>query len=1594
MISICNRYRKVITVFFLFIYLNSLVPVDAFALTSGPHQPEFTSYEEPGAKDMVNLATGDFAYNLPVISVPGPEGNFDVPLTYNAGIGLDQEASWVGLGFNVNVGSLVRSINSYPDDASGEVNQVTVQNWNVTKGWHSNMALLQLGWNNQVGHYGSASLFDIVNVGWNHGIKSVGVVGTTFSEKGVKFDAGQALMAVMSIASFGSTGATAGAAGKSVAGAIAKQAAIEAAVGIAIAGISGAPGPSIPTQGYWEPTKDTDRKPFRTEYKIWLDKTRQEEMFGSLHLGKVQYTLGYAALNHTLVYANFQDGAYDLAPEFKRSTETTAIGSASDINANISNGSFELQNEPSTMASDNFRVNAPSISGGIKPYRLDFGTLALPREMSESHVRIAPVKFLDYKVPFIYDGMPSNSYYHHVGKNIDDGLVTDPTVNWGLTSTLSKCEFCSVANVELYLKDRIFDKERMRADVSGTKKLAQANNVEWLTNEEIKNAITYQSKLLDFASGGAVVSANSDRSKFRTNPMISTSTNPNGIGGFVITNSGGMNFHFALPVLDRQFYTEVYDVSDANKRSEIKRDAPFANTWLITAITGSDYIDRNSNGMADDGDWGYWVKFNYGKHSNDFQWRDPWYTTTPAYRNDGKNQGRSRMSGVKQIYYLNSIETRSHVALFIKSERLDGRSGDMAPLLKLDEIALLKKSIYNNLRSSYSVSDFLSTYNATSCLTTSFTIAAKAYLDRNVERKVKFNYDYQLCKNTPNSTETNKGKLTLTRLSYCGINNEKVMPDYLFSYGYNPNYSAHHYDGWGLYNPIGSSSGLTHSVDQVGTYGPAWSLTKITSPLGAELFIDYERDTYSSISGEEVLNNTSSSYFRSQYSQPYYPDVLRKLTYNHGGSFVVGDQVRINGSFTCQCANGPLNNNTVNDRFTIMEVGVDYLVVDHDIVPVVCNPYGTSIQFANNSLLLTKILPNKKGGDLRVSAIRIKNESGVEQKIRYLYTNDDGSSTGVIAQEPEYERKNEFDFYNWVNYPDTPVLYKKVTVLQGKLSTDTDFHTKIEYQFETPHRSNIVQTTTDKVPLYADRGHYLRAAEHIIHDYTSKIGSLTSVTVKDKSNQIVSSTVMNYSEEMKNKGINNYQGFISQGTMRFDIVKGANGSYYSQVGRTTVIKHPSVVKFVTDTKDGFVTKTENNDFDLYTAQVLDETVTTSLGVRLRTILTPAYEVYPELGLKGTDVTKKNMLGAIAAAYTYRVDNFNNSLGLLNAEVQTWRSDWTNYRHFNGTEYEDFNDAASQANPVWRKGATFFYKGDLSKYNTEEGVFNFTQSNKFNFAPNSSNPGWHYVGEVTKFDHFGMPLSAVDYNGFPAAVRMGYDDQIVVARAKNAAFHEIAFSSAEDLYSDKPFFGSEVAKGNGTVLSASKSQFIPANTGGSSITGPHTGDAALVLSTGTGFVFKTKNLSPTKSYRVNVWSNSPNGAIYYKINTGTLVESTAPSKQVGQWYAHELKFNVTSSTDNVEIGVKSKSGTVVFDDFRFQPDDAEMDCYVFNPLNFEFTSDAVPLTTYAYVLDNQNMFVKYEFNKIGFLTKTYVELKEGVKLVTEETYNYRRSTVNP
>src|SRR5687767_5304349 len=111
-----TRKQKICRYIAFFMALNILTqviyPTAAMALTSGNTQPEFSGYQPVDATDNVSLSSGRFNYTIPITSIP----EFPMAMGYNAGLGMEQEASCFGYGFNGFSGAITRGMAGLPDD--------------------------------------------------------------------------------------------------------------------------------------------------------------------------------------------------------------------------------------------------------------------------------------------------------------------------------------------------------------------------------------------------------------------------------------------------------------------------------------------------------------------------------------------------------------------------------------------------------------------------------------------------------------------------------------------------------------------------------------------------------------------------------------------------------------------------------------------------------------------------------------------------------------------------------------------------------------------------------------------------------------------------------------------------------------------------------------------------------------------------------------------------------------------------------------------------------------------------------------------------------------------------------------------------------------------------------------------------------------------------------------------------------------------------------------------------------------------------------------------------------------------------------------
>ncbi len=855
-----RRLARVTACYLLLQTISSLVFPTVSLAMMGPSQPEFTSYEAPGATDLVNLVTGDLTYSMPVLDIPGPERSFSLPLTYKAGIQLEQEASWVGLGWSLNAGAIARSVNGYADDANNEPTQTTF-NKRIDRGWNSSfLGVINLGWNSVTGHNGSVDLIGLASVGWNEdGINRGDLVGVGYTAgQGISVDPVRMAMAAVTIATLG------GGSAMTIAGNIGIEMGTSVPMGVAMSAVG--LGHLGGVTGYNNsPTRNVESHLWGDNYWNFFSNNTTENAFGSLYFNKMsQNTVDTPQLTAPNSYN------YDSPPPIKYGAQTAVSNTAkifkyarnmsgdgnvfsetaADIyqDATIRDKQLQVKTSPDqildpaqldayyntdasrrpiSVAHDYFSVMGESVSGTIRPYRLDVGSVAYPKAESNviqeyyggsnptlllPHYKHMAVPFIDNKVGFRYENSLSNGYDGHrytpsgteeltgfsLNSSQGDLVVTDPRLLTTRTAPARK---------------GLYD-----ATSGNAPHLVTGKHVIWYSNSEIQTLYNFSTNgfgngFLEFEHPTATTLPNGAA----TNNRFRALAPPSGIGAFAVTAEDGSTYHYSLPVYQYQTYSESNEVSTSvgelgkmtrrtGTSTATNPTGGQATAWLLTAITSADYIDRNNSGTVDAEDWGGWVKFEYGKFSSRYKWRQPYIGT--AYSDESATiTSRNFTEGYKETYYLNAISTRSHTALFIKGVRQDGRGHFCAGItatsspasnlgiderqpassLRLDEVVLLDNASLAKLRTpdgiraagdptavpalTNATGSNAGTYpddpmggsgdDMTAVLDVHDVDAdgrIRKFLNANALKRIHFNYGYDLCRGIPNSFQCQNGQ--------------------------------------------------------------------------------------------------------------------------------------------------------------------------------------------------------------------------------------------------------------------------------------------------------------------------------------------------------------------------------------------------------------------------------------------------------------------------------------------------------------------------------------------------------------------------------------------------------------------------------------------------------------------------------------------------------------------------------------------------------------------------------------------------------------------------------------------------------------------
>jgi hypothetical protein len=895
MMKYLSARRKAIAIFCCALFLFQVVaPVASFALTSGPSQPEVQSFQAAGANDMVDLFSGDFSYNIPLFELPGPNGGYPFNLSYQSGIGMDQEASWVGLGWSLNPGAITRQMRGLPDEFRGDDIKTKMSiKPSITVGLSAGASVevfgadgvsLKTGFsvsqnNNKGMGYsidGSVGFAKAAGGGMTRGI---GLDISLDSKEGVNLQPSLSLSGKI-----GEVGLGAGYNSKS-----------------GLSNISFFHSINYSMTGKGEKNYKGERK----------NKTVNTSFSGSSTLSLAhpgytpQITMPMKNLNLSAefkpggsfwgIFANlYVRGFYNeqrLGKDRKIVT-TDAFGYmnyqyAEDPTAlldfNREKDGMVMKESPNlgipSLTYDVYSVTGQGIAAMYRPMRNDYGVIHDQQMSSESNggalgVDVGPAaSHIGVNLSINHSKSTSGPWTENNDFATDAAFqrktLNDPYEPWyfkvhGETNIESSKHLADLGGdkavrVELSgtsAQKRLLDNKTVGYDAPQNASINRERKnrnqvIQPITNEQLLNGVV--EVLPEFRI--KYVNEDGDTVNF----IRDSSGKKHHIAGFTALTPEGLRYNYALPAYNHKQVEVTFSAQGedpATGRTSVTTHGdegdpkfewegtdeflksvelpPFTHSHLLTSILGPDYVDLTNNGVSDD-DLGYWVKFTYRRTASAYKWRDPFSKAhyQRGWETDPRDDKGSFVYGQKEIWHLAKAETKSHIAVFeITTEgRLDGKG----VLYKFQDNDETGPAVHKLQR--------IKLYSRLAGPNAPIKI-------------VNFTYDNELCKGLYQGQPA-AGKLTLKQLSFAyGGTTRGTLNPYKFEYSStNPNYDANAYDRWGNYKPYPSGE-FSHNRDfpyvpqdsldkpSVDANASAWSLTKIQLPSGGKIALDYESDDY------------------------------------------------------------------------------------------------------------------------------------------------------------------------------------------------------------------------------------------------------------------------------------------------------------------------------------------------------------------------------------------------------------------------------------------------------------------------------------------------------------------------------------------------------------------------------------------------------------------------------------------------------------------------------------------------------------------------------------------------------------------------------
>ncbi len=846
-----QKHLKTISRVLLLVFtFEILQPLQSLALTGGPSQPEVQSFEPVGTTQLVDLFSGDFNYNIPLMDVDG----YPLNIAYHSGITMDQEASWVGLGWNLNPGVVNRNLRGIPDDFNGDLIEKELRHkpnltTDVSVGADFEFLGVKLNKFKKIDPQKKYLKFEL---GYNLGISYNNYRGIGFST-GIDFSSSLSKTPVNSNK--------------------------YAKLGLNLQNNSSgdlmiSPQLNYPSNNQIGISTNISNKEGLLNTTLSNNYFIQNSGISYSGPGSRSFIPSISMPIRNLTYSfNFKKGPsiFGADPSFNISGTQSIQYLADDKINRKAYGSLYLQNESSDndndlldysrekdnqfsekspviaipqLTQDIFNFSGQGIGGAFKAFRSDIPIIH----------DAATTNKADIQAKRGYELGKGSKF--KIGANIGLSLNWSESHAWRIWDDKDNPRILSDIGLGALKNnpntDPLFEPSYFKVLGDNGSADEKFNPFESLnesfdlkvprvsSSEQIVNASTNFKRKKRDIRGQLVSALTADQSNFCLSHGIPKTVNQGSsnyletiprIGGYrnashnseiSITKEDGSRFVYGIPAynitqVEYQFTNakEPYSNDEPQRfcdqgeveyspnfskfqgidaHKEVIKTPAYAHSYLLTAVLSPDYQDVDGNGPTEN-DLGSYTKINYSLKNSNYKWRIPFRkdkaSLNEGLKSDKYDNSASFVYGEKEIWHVHSIEGLNHVAYFYTSERRDGFGvGELDGGLSAQNPSYKLDSIV---------------------------LYSKTDLDNPI-KTVVFEYSYKLCPNTHNNIDyaTNtpnslgNGKLTLTKLYFRYGNSFKgKFNAYKFDYDFSPEYNASYhikgYDAWGNYKPASVS---------------------------------------------------------------------------------------------------------------------------------------------------------------------------------------------------------------------------------------------------------------------------------------------------------------------------------------------------------------------------------------------------------------------------------------------------------------------------------------------------------------------------------------------------------------------------------------------------------------------------------------------------------------------------------------------------------------------------------------------------------------------------------------------------------------------